>query len=118
MMMSLIQYYEQVQAEQRILDTIVTALDQFWNEAWIEEDQAFVYRAGRTKGSADLNLLIAPAYAWAFLKTGDRRHLERGDQAFEGGVNNAFLKGAKQFNQNYLWSFDFVRWREVPPPEE
>jgi hypothetical protein len=32
---------------------------------------------------------------------------------FAGGVKGAYLAGAKQYNQNYMWSFDYVRWRSA-----
>src|SRR5439155_951696 len=36
---------------------------------------------------------------------------DRGDQVFAGGVLKAFLGSGKQFDQNYAWSFDYVKWR-------
>ncbi len=36
---------------------------------------------------------------------------DRGDAIFAGGVEQAWLDGGKQFNQNYRWSFDCVTWR-------
>ena len=62
-------------------------------------------------GAPDLNLLIAPAFAWLYQRTGDTTYRDRGDQIFAGGVKGAYLDGAKQFNQSYMWSFDFVKWR-------
>jgi hypothetical protein len=62
-------------------------------------------------GAPDLNLLIAPAYAWLYSRTGDTTYRDRGDQIFAGGVKGAWLDGSKVFNQNYMWSFDYVKWR-------
>jgi hypothetical protein len=47
----------------------------------------------------------------------DRRdkYRERGDAIFAGGVQRAWLDGAKQFNQNYMWSPDYIRWRGGAP---
>ncbi|MCF6217828.1 MAG: glycoside hydrolase family 76 protein [Gammaproteobacteria bacterium] len=61
-----------------------------------------------------LNLLIVPAYAWLFKHFGDPKYLERGDLIWEGGVSlsQADIRFAgKQFNQNYRWSFEYVKWR-------
>ena len=60
----------------------------------------------------DLNLLIAPAYAWLYKMTSDEEYRIMGDQIFLGGVTGAHLDTAgKQFSQNYRWSFDYVKWR-------
>ena len=61
----------------------------------------------------DLNLLIAPAFAWYYLQTGDTTYRTRGDQVFAGGVTGAFLGNGKQFDQNYIYSIDYVTWREA-----
>jgi hypothetical protein len=41
----------------------------------------------------------------------ETKWLDRGDQIFAGGVTQAYLQNAKQFNQNYRWSFDYIAWR-------
>jgi hypothetical protein len=87
-------------------------LDECWKRAWIEEHQAFFYRADNPTGAAPgLNLLVAPAFAWVYLQTGDITYRDRGDKVFAGGVRGAYLDGGKQFSQNYRWSFDYVKWR-------
>lgn len=61
----------------------------------------------------NLNLLIAPAYAWMYLQTGDNKYRERADTLFADGVVYSDLSGAgKTFSQNYRWSFDYVKWRQ------
>jgi hypothetical protein len=69
--------------------------------------------AGGNLPADDLNLLFAPGYAWLYSKTGDPVYRDRGDQIWTVGVNDATLNGlnSKQFNQNYLWSFDYVKRR-------
>ena len=62
----------------------------------------------------DLNLLIAPMYAWLYRQTGETKYRDQGDALFAGGVKKAYLDGGKQFDQNYWWSFDYVRWRSGP----
>jgi hypothetical protein len=44
-------------------------------------------------------------------QTGDDAYRDRGDQVFAGGVTRAWLDGGKQFNQNYMWSFEYVKRR-------
>lgn len=112
-MKALIQAHE-ASSDPRIPPAIVAALDGLWNEAWIPSATAFYYKStDPTSGAPDLNLLIAPAYSWMYLQTGDTRFRDRGDQIFAGGVRKAFLDGSKQFNQNYLWSINYVEWRRA-----
>jgi len=61
----------------------------------------------------DLNLLIAPMYAWAFKQTGDNWYAARFDEIFASGVDGAYLGGGngKIFNQNYRWSIQGLDWR-------
>src|SRR5205814_10728873 len=82
----------------------------FWNETWLPPP-ATPFPA--QPGAPDLNLLIAPAFAWIYKQTGDTTYRDRGDQVFAGGVLNAFLGNGKQFDQNYKWSFEYVRLRSV-----
>jgi len=109
---ALINYYDNVKPDSRILPKIKMGLDECWKRAWVEKDQAFWYRArNKAKGAADLNLLVAPAYAWVYLKTGETKYRDQGDKLFAGGVRGAWLDGGKMFSQNYRWSFEFVKWR-------
>jgi len=67
-----------------------------------------------SRPSPALNLLIAPAYAWLFKHFGDPAYLAMGDLIWEGGVGlaqSAIRYSGKQFNQNYRWSFEYVKWR-------
>lgn len=65
-----------------------------------------------TRPAPDLSLLIAPLYAWLFKHYGDSVYIKRGDLIWEGGValTNAGWN-TKIFNQNYRWSFNYVKWR-------
>jgi hypothetical protein len=139
-MRALIQAYEETSPAQRTADmllipaTIKVALDGLWTGnipgatpgqgAWLPTSEAFFYgthNEADTCGSTpcirfpapDLNLLIAPAFAWYYLQSGDTTYRTRGDQVFVGGVKGATLTAGKQFDQNYLWSFDYVTWREA-----
>jgi hypothetical protein len=104
--------------DSRIPPALVIALNGLWDRAWIPDKQCFWYANGDDgQGitpflpAPDLNLIIAPAYAWMYLQTGDVKYRDRGDLIFAGGVKSAWLDGAKQFNQNYWWAFDYVKWR-------
>ena len=120
---ALIMYFEKTQ-DPRIPPAIKTALDWLWANAWVANNQAFWYDNwvsaptipfSPRPGAPDLNLLIAPAYAWLYRHTGDITYRDHGDQIFAGGVQFASLGGGKQFNQNYKWSFDYVQWRAGTP---
>jgi hypothetical protein len=126
---ALIGYYEKTN-DPRIFPAVKTAMDWLWANAWVPANQAFWYENfvptpaqpfPAKAGAPDLNLMIAPAYAWLYQMTGDTKYRDQGDQIFAGGVAGAYLGGGKQFNQNYKWSFDFVKWRtalsgSTPPP--
>ncbi|WP_083330804.1 Ig-like domain-containing protein [Halofilum ochraceum] len=123
---ALIEYQErQVERgtpDSRILPAIERVASFIWDEMWVANVNgtgygAFEYVQPTTSGvgsespAPDLNQLIAPMFAWLYLKTGDGKWLERGDDIFAGGVELADLGAAKRFNQNYRASFQFVEWR-------
>jgi len=114
LMEALIQYYEESK-DPRVPPAIKAAVDGLWDRAWIPAKKSFYYESTQaTLASPDLNLLIAPAYAWMYKLTGDPVYQQRGDLIFQGGVVGAWLDGGKQFSQNYRWSFDYVNWRLHP----
>ncbi len=62
--------------------------------------------------SPTLSLLIAPLYAWVFKHTGEIDYINIGDKLWEGGVALANVGwNTKTYNQNYRWSFDYIKWR-------
>ncbi len=73
------------------------------------------FRYEDVKGGAptiDLNLMIAPIYAWLFQHYSEMKYIEIADQLFISGVTLSNTGwNTKIFNQNYRWSFDYVRWR-------
>lgn len=111
---ALIDYYEATR-DPRVPPAIKLALDGSWADAWVASASAFWYDNHDRSLAPDLNLLIAPAYAWLHRQTGNPVYQERGDQIFAGGVKSAYLGHGKQINQNYRWSFDYVRWRQRLP---
>ncbi len=59
-----------------------------------------------------LNLLICPLYAWVFKQTGNLDYINIGDKLWEAGVATTNVGwNTKTYNQNYRWSFDYVKWR-------
>jgi len=110
-----------IQANEKIpnvktLPAIKLGADWIWDNCWIPGSKAFKYTdrptdSGGTEPAPDLNLLIAPVYAWLYMKTGDIKYRDRHDLIFEGGVLGSYLTQPKIYNQNYRWSFDGVKWR-------
>jgi hypothetical protein len=116
-MQSLISY-DQVNPDRRVRSEVFKMLSWLWRRTWNRRAESFSYtdrvtETGGTNPAPDLNLLIAPAFAWAYHLTGKQVFRERGDQVFLGGVKNAWLNRGKQFNQNYLWSFRYIKFREM-----
>ncbi len=115
--------------DNRIPEAIRRGAEAMWNEAWQPQYRSFRYilcRPGANPGNndcstdftgeqADLNMLIAPAYAWLYNRSGDSRYQSWGDQIFTGGIDKAWLGNGKQFSQNYRWSPDYVKWRKATP---
>jgi hypothetical protein len=116
-MEALIQYNTAVGGDPRILPAIQSAVDSMWSHNWLPGNQSFQYVDQQLSGvggpdpAPDLNMLIAPAYAWMYHETGNPMYQQEADAIFKGGVEDAYLQGEKQFNQNYLFAFDFLTWR-------
>ena len=119
---ALIQYYETRSQDVRIPAAVKTAMDWLWANAWDVGTQQFFYdlygpsngpyKPGSPLGAPDLNLLIAPAFAWLYKQTGDTTYRDRADAIFASGVKGACVScDGKHFNQQYRWSFDYVKWR-------
>lgn len=83
-------------------------------------------------GQPDLNGIILPPMGWLYSITGDAKWRVRGDEVFRGliaeydvfggwvrgpylGPKSVSFNGAKQFNQTYQWSYEYIRWAESPP---
>lgn len=116
---ALIQYYDQKEADPRIPYFLQLVADKMWEELWVPADGRFKYISPDYGGETDipesvnLNLLIAPMYSWLYLKNGEVRNRDRGDEVFLNGVQKGYLARGKEFSQNYRWSFEFVKWREL-----
>lgn len=77
---------------------------------WTGSDFPYQNGDGTTSSGTDLLQLISPLYAWLCAR--GQYDCAFADTVFNAGVNSAFLNNHKQFNQNYRWSFDFVKWRK------
>jgi hypothetical protein len=116
--------YNAAHPDPRILPAIKKLADYTWAQSWVAVNESFWYDAYRKNGvwnnpngdglpgAPDLNLLIATMYEWVYQQTRDASYRTKGDAIFAGGVKLAWLDGGKQFNQNYTWSFDFVKSRK------
>ncbi|HYE08000.1 MAG TPA: PA14 domain-containing protein [Planctomycetota bacterium] len=112
--------YHAMTGDPRILPAVRTAMEACWNEAWRADSESFAYDTGGAAIGAELNLMVAPAMAWLYVRTGETVWRDRGDAAFAGCAKYGWIDGMKQFNQVYRWSFDYVKWRQAgpatPPP--
>lgn len=139
---ALISYYELKAHDPRIPPAIKCLADRLY-EGWnavTRDPGAFPYDSVQEQinqvGSSrvQLNLLIAPMFAWTFKMTGDATYQSEGDDIWthgvlnDGALNNgpgfmgslnAYPGGSagKFFSQNYMWSADYVVWRSSPAPE-
>jgi hypothetical protein len=120
-MEALIRYYERTK-DSRVPNAIQNAATWLWNNMYDAASKSFFYVkckpgssyepcAQQTLTSPDLNMLVAPAYAWLWHINQNRWNLDRADILFEGGLEQNFLESGKHFSQNYRWAFDFIRWR-------
>ncbi len=111
---ALIYYWTYVKQDPRIITQLELGAQWIWNHAWLPSKESFYYTSfNPTVGAPDLNLLIAPVYSWLYLHTGNTLYRDQGDNVFAGGVRHSFLAGSKQFNQDYRWSFDYIKWRRL-----
>ena len=113
---ALIEYHRDF-GDGAVIPALQEILDHIWDRTWLPEQGSFQYtdrehESGGTEATPDLNMLIAPAYMWLAYQTGSQTAFERAEAIFAGGVAGAWLGGPKQFNQNYRWSFQYLRWRE------
>ena len=113
---ALMNYYEQVEADPRIVSFIKSNLDYMWANEWDASAKAFQYidEASSTGEqdvpAADLNMLIVNGFGFVYKHTGDETYLQRGDVVFEGGVEGNWLEGSKQFNQQYANSYNYIAY--------
>jgi hypothetical protein len=119
---SIIRDWEQTR-DPRAIAMLKKAADWLWSNAFDSATNSMWYDLNENPRipAPDLNLLIAPIYAFLYTQTGDAQYQYEGDLLFSGGVLGAWLGSGKHFDQNYWWSTDYVAWRtqgtgEVSPP--
>jgi hypothetical protein len=110
---ALVRYHTSFEADTRIPGAVKRAVDYLWNVDWVSSAGYFVYQDGQCAqaGTADLNNLIVTGFAFVARQTGDASYLTKGDAAFAGGVNNAWLGSPKHFNQQYTSSYRYLALR-------
>jgi hypothetical protein len=136
---TLIQYYEEVNPDPAIHESIRWTADWIWANAYMPDKKTFWYQNCKdtvaepwpaTVGggpslptaAVDLNLLFVKLYIWLYRNgssCGDTTYRDKADILFDEGVRlgNTFLGyDGKHFNQNYTWSFDYVAMRKLPAP--
>lgn len=104
-----------------MFDNIERAAQWLMDNAWNEERKCFYmdnYRPYESwadrdglRWAIDLNMLVAPMYAWLWKETGDHKWQDFGDKVFGAGTTCEINTG-KQLSQNYRLSFLYVKWRE------
>jgi hypothetical protein len=115
----LIKDWEQTH-DARLIPALRQMADFLWANAWVASAQGMKYNLNPNAPpsdvsmtpSPDLNNLIAPMYGFLYQQTGVTAYRDEGDALFVGAATNAYLDGSKQFNQNYQFAFDFVKWRQ------
>lgn len=136
----LIYYYTYIEADPAIVTALATMGDYMHSTCWVGASSSWTY-TDRNVGSTDpvdldpqpdLNLLIVPYLGWLWWQTGDQKWKDRGDAAFDGGVavydqygfwvSGAYLGGmsgtsvnGKHVCQNFVWSDDYLYWRDLEP---
>jgi hypothetical protein len=107
---ALINYYEQVNPDARIIDYVKGQIDYLWKNKWDAATQSFRENDGP---SAESNALISTGFGFVYEHTGDPIYKGRGDLVFQGLVGDAthegaWLDGSKQFNQAYSVSANYI----------
>jgi hypothetical protein len=121
-MRALITYYERTE-DARVVPAIQQASNWLWQNMYDPTTKSFPFVVCRNGfddalcddddlPAPDLNMLIAPAYAWLWHKdVDDAQNLNRADLLFTGGLEGHFLGSGKHFSQSYVYAFDFMNWR-------
>jgi hypothetical protein len=129
---ALINYYERVNPDPRIVDLIAKNVKYIYDHEFNPATGMIRYVSADTLGSvteegetadytADLNGLIVNGFGFVYAHTGDITFKQMGDAVFAGGVNGAGLDGSKQFNQEYETSWKYLSYThpelldEAPP---
>ena len=113
----LIRYYDEFEADGRIVDAVRKSLDFMWTTQWVGKAGGFRYATGPCPGKAgtapspDLNLQIVNGFGWYAWRSGRVAYRMYGDLIFDTGVRQAWLRGVKQFSENYAGSYRYLFYR-------
>ncbi|MCK5215239.1 MAG: hypothetical protein KAR05_07800 [Candidatus Omnitrophica bacterium] len=108
--------YHQLTGSEKAADSIFRAIDWIINEGLVSSGDAIKYMTSdkylNYEGEPDLNLLVVHALGYAYKLTGyqNQEYLDVGMKLFERGVEEAYLKKRKHFNQNYRSSGHFLAY--------
>jgi uncharacterized protein YjdB len=119
----LIRVYQGYRQDARIRTAVEKSANFLWTQ-WIAGSSAFKYLSGTSNCTSpgglgvggpvpapDLNGMFVTTFGWMYRQTGDATWRTRGDAVLAGGVNAAYLTGAKQFNEHYGGSYRYMAWR-------
>jgi len=108
---SLIRYYEEVNADPRILPIVQRAADYMWENEWLLLDRGFKYVSNNriengavaesSKAAPDLNAFTLPAYAWLYKQTRRQEYLDRYTIILSGLWRPMMATSGKHFDQGY-----------------
>ena len=119
--------YHDVTQDPRIRPALRKAAEHLWTRMWDENRHSFLYSNRKFQPHAaeedlnpapDLNLMIAPLFAWLSLDKKESIWRERADQILIGGLRYSYWDGDKQYNQNGWWSFHGIGYRAGIPRVE
>jgi hypothetical protein len=106
-------YFEEVFADPAVLTAVAKSYTFMQSSQWLPTDNAFKYYElncpgyGGPGASGDLNGLFLSGLSFLYRRSSDPKWRVLGEAIFKGGVDNAYLNNAKQFNQQYQMSY---RW--------
>jgi hypothetical protein len=103
----------------RVRTLVQKAVDYMWTTQWRPADRSFNYASvdcsaqnvGGKSAAPDLNNMISAGFAWVYKQTGIASYRTNADAIFSNGVQQAFVSGTKQFNQEYTSSFRYLGYR-------
>jgi hypothetical protein len=113
----LIDTYETYRRDARIPGAVRRSADYLWTQ-WRAPSHAFQYLSGNCAGvgaTTDLwpalNQLIVNTFAWTHAQGAGTVYRDRADQIFGASVYNSALHISKEFNQQYVTSYNYLAYR-------
>jgi hypothetical protein len=123
---AMIRYYEDFEADTRVVASVAKGADFLWTE-WIANAGGFRYAEGEftypsgqgihTNPAPDLNLLIVNSFGFAYQHTRQAKYREQGDLVFREGLARAWYGSGpgsadKQYNQQFRSGFRYFHYRK------